>query len=220
MVKLHHTGLAPDWDTIAPKDWSRWQSIANKTQGVVTPGNAVSVLGLVLVLWGLADIVDGSPTSGLLKIVAGRIMDLLDGAVAHKTATKSPLGEATDASVDKLELAIALPVLVWAGILPLLVGLAIALQNITNVVLAFIAKKRGNEIHPSKYGKISTMFQWGAMGMYLLRGGVFTNSSGFMPQILYISASIVAITSLCFGAAATYTYAQAALAKTLPTPHN
>lgn len=213
MVKLHHTGPIPDWEKIDPRDWSSWQRIASKTWGVVTPGNAVSVLGLALVLWGLADIVDGNTASGLFKLAAGRIMDLLDGAVAHKTATKSPIGEGTDASVDKLELAIGLPVLIWTGLLPFLVGFAIALQNIANVVLALIAKRRKYEMHPSKFGKVGMAFQWGAMGLYLLSAVALEGNSDSAPQLLQILAYILAVVSLAFGAVATYGYAQGALVK-------
>ncbi len=212
-MKLHIAGPIPDWENIDPRNWSSWQQIASQSWGTITPGNVISVLGLVLVVWGLADIVDGAPLSGLVKIISGRIMDQLDGAVAHKTATKSPVGEAVDASVDKLELAIALPVLIWMGMLPLLVGFAIALQNIANVILAFIAKKRKNEMHPSKHGKVGMAFQWGAMGLYLLSVAALNGNSESAPQLLQIAAHILAVISLGFGVRATYTYAQAALVK-------
>lgn len=163
---LHLAGPVPDWQNTKPGDRSYWQSIAAKTKGAITPGNAVSVAGLGIVVWGLMDIAGGMTIQGIIKISIGRTFDLIDGWVAHKTATKSSLGEATDATVDKLSLAIGLPVLILHSIIPIFAGAVIGLQNIVNVLLAFIAKGKARNLHPSRLGKIATIIQWATLILY------------------------------------------------------
>jgi len=55
VMKLHHTNGRPDWEAVEPARRNYWQRIAVVTRAIVTPGNALSTLGLGLVLIGVAE---------------------------------------------------------------------------------------------------------------------------------------------------------------------
>lgn len=204
-MKLHIAGPKPDWEEVSPEHQNFWQRYAASTRGVLTPGNMVSLIGLGFVLWGLADL-SSDTLNGLLKITLGRLMDLLDGMVAHKSGTKSHLGEAVDAAVDKIVLVAALPVMIYAGILPLAVGLLIAAQNLFNVIFAAFAKLKKLELHPSRNGKMATGLQWCAIALYLFAALVDNYS-------VVLLAHVTTLISLVFGATATYGYGKDLLSK-------
>lgn len=209
MIDLHYADAEPDWQKVKPQDRNIWQRTAAATDCYVTPGNLVSLLGLALVIWGFVDFAEGNVLGGLIRIAAGRVMDLADGAVAHATGTKNSLGAALDAAIDKIELLIGLLVLTQHGLLPVLVGIAVGLQNTANILLAASAKKRQIELHPSRWGKIATAAQWCAIILYLSVGLSLGPYDESFSRLLIVLAHIVMI--LLFvptGAVATYGYAK------------
>lgn len=167
-MNLHRTGKGGEWEKTDPEKRNIWQRTAAKTHGVAAPANAVSLAGLATVTSGLIDIYYGRTARGLVKIIVGRLADIGDGAVAEATKTKSPLGEAADVVIDKVEVAMALPVLVKSGILPRTATGVLVGQNVANTVASAVAKKRGVEIHPSREGKLNTAGQWLTAGLYTL----------------------------------------------------
>ncbi len=167
-MKLHRASRKPDWEKLRVRHRNYWQRLAASTNGIVTPGNAVSLAGLVLVLLGLVDLYYNHTWRGLILIVAGRVLDIVDGMVAEETGTKSPVGEAVDASIDKLEIAAALPVLVITNILLPWQAVLIALIHLTNAVLSIMAKAQHKIMHTSRTGKYATTLQWSALSLYTL----------------------------------------------------
>lgn len=206
MINLHHADAVPDWEKIPPESWNFWQRTAAATKGLVTPGNIASVLGLGLVLWGLIDIAAGNTRAGFVKIAAGRLMDLVDGAVAHATNTKSLLSEATDASVDKIELAVGLPVLIKQAILPVVAGVVIGVQNLVNIVAAVAAKHKGTELRPSLWGKVSTAVQWGAIVLYGASAAAGQGGRGVLAATLAVLGHVAVVIFIPMGLAATVGY--------------
>src|SRR5690349_11384075 len=101
-MKLHHAGTKPDWDLVAASKRNSWQRLAKLSYGVMTPGNLLSFIGILLVGIGLAAINRQHIWKGLVLLAMGRLCDILDGSAAEYTGTKSPLGEAVDASLDKI----------------------------------------------------------------------------------------------------------------------
>ena len=152
-----------DWERVAPDDWNVYQRIAAATHGTVTPGNAVTLLGATLSVGGLMAIDQDQIEWGLLCLAAGRYCDVKDGDTAERTKTKGPFGEGLDASIDNLLMVFALPVLKRNEIVPENeVNVAAGLVTI-KAAATFFAKRRGNEIHASRLGKIGAAGEWAAI---------------------------------------------------------
>lgn len=214
-MNLHRTGNVPQWETVAPEDRNVFQKVAARTKGVVTPANAVSAAGAVIVGSGLRDISKGRTTKGVVKVAVGRGFDLGDGVTAEATGTKSPLGEAVDVVVDKGETAAALPVLVKADVLPKSTAGVIAAQNAANTAFSMIAKRRGVTLHPSKEGKWSTFGQWTSIGLHGLAAVARDQEYEGLARGLEVAGHISTVATAALGAKAVAGYAQEAL---LPVP--
>jgi cardiolipin synthase len=167
-MQLHRTTGKPDWVVIKPEARNAWQRFAAATKSVVTPGNAVSLVGLLIVCEGMYMLFDHRPTTGLWLIVGGRFCDVADGFVADHTGTKSPLGEAVDATFDKIG---ALGILVAVGIEHIVPWWAVGIigaQNAANSVIAYVGWRRKLAIQPVLSGKLSTALQWLSLSCFLV----------------------------------------------------
>jgi phosphatidylglycerophosphate synthase len=202
-VKLHRTDQLPDWERIEPQSRNLWQRIAARTNGIGTPGNAVSVAGGALVLKGLMDIAEGRTIVGTAEIGIGRICDIVDGFAADATGTKSPKGEALDASIDKVEIAAALATLAFCGLVPVPEAVLIGAQNAANIGISAAAKARERTIHPSKWGKLATLAQWGSLTLHPVSHLITNETASTLTEHL---ATGITGASLLMGAAATYGY--------------
>lgn len=153
-----------------------WQKLAVWSKGLLTPGNLASLAGGISALYGLWIIVDGQTVEGLAFLAAGRIADVADGLIAESTKTKSPIGETVDASIDKVVVGATLLVLGAISLVPWIIIVIAALQNIANVIISVVAKLRDKVIHPSRIGKVSAAFIWTTMILYPL--GDFLKQEG------------------------------------------
>jgi len=212
MMNLHRADVIPEWDKIAADQRNIAQQIAAETNGVITPGNAVSLMGAALVSAGLVDIVKGEMAPGITKLGLGRMADLFDGTAADKTGTKSPLGEALDVIIDKSEMAAALPILIKKGIIPAKFGAAVVAQYGTNFGLTAYAKKQGKEMHTNRSGKLSTGLQWGAIGNYCIAAAVESHDPEVAAKIRQ-TANTLAVGSVTLGAVSVASYARDAFRK-------
>ncbi len=165
---LHRAGKRPQWEETPDLKRNAWQRMAAKTNGVVTPGNAVTMLGFAVVASGLNDIRSGDRLKGVSKIVAGRACDLVDGAIAEWSKTKSPLGEALDAGIDKVEMAAALVMLGSSKEIPSHAVTIIGARDAAMWALTGIARSRKVITHPSLAGKHATFAQWGSLTGFAL----------------------------------------------------
>ena len=163
-----HTAKTADWKKTSGRPLNAWQKVADRTNGVITPGNAASLAGGISALYGLWIIIDGEIIDGLIFLSIGRLADLADGIIADYTKTKSPLGEVVDATIDKLVIAASLLVLGSLELIPWVIILIIAAQNIANVLISIVAKLRKKKLHPSRLGKISAAFSWVTIILYPL----------------------------------------------------
>lgn len=204
-MKLHRVGKRADWDKLKGRQRNFWQRLAVRTHGLITPGNIISIIGFIFVGGGLFFILRGPMAAGLVAIVIGRILDIVDGLLADKTGTKSPLGETIDATIDKIEIAAALPVIVIAGILMPWQAALIFLQHLANVVFTGLAKIRHRAAHASRAGKYATTAQWAAIALYGT-AGLRSSLSG-----ITILADAVFGASVALGTVAAFKYASKAL---------
>jgi len=163
-LKMHQTGNQADWIAVAPAKRSRWQHLAARTYGIVAPANFVSAGSFCLILAGLALVLRGDLALGTFIVGIGRLGDAIDGTVAAKTNTKSPLGRALDAILDKIGALLALVIFTAHDVLPVWVAGAIMAQNLANVAIGLYAPwRRTTILNPTPAGKIATAGFWVAI---------------------------------------------------------
>jgi phosphatidylglycerophosphate synthase len=192
-MKLHRIEGKPEWAAVAQQRRDYWQRVAARTGGVVTPGNFFTVSGFALAAVGLWAIADGQYWAGLALLLVGRFFDIVDGAVADWTGTKSPLGELLDAGFDKLITIAALIVLFAAHLAPWFVVLGLVLPHLIIAFLAGIAASRGKRLHPSLLGKLSMALVWGGLsGLVLLHAlDIVETTVAVAAVYTFIVASII-----------------------------
>lgn len=198
---LHRSGKRADWDTVLPARRSFLQHMAARTGGTITPGNIITLLGAGFVMLGLYDIGQGKVLRGVIEITIGRIADVLDGVVAESTKTKSPLGEALDATFDKIVLFSVLIVFIAKGILPATPALLIVLLQALTAGISLVGKKRGRDLHPSSTGKWATAALW--IGLILYAITAWTDQAW-----LVLLAHVITVAALAGGLAAVAQYAR------------
>ncbi|MDB5166581.1 MAG: phosphatidylglycerophosphate synthase, partial [Candidatus Saccharibacteria bacterium] len=150
----------PDWQSVPPKDRNRWQRLAARTGGWVTPPNVVTIIGLIIAIYGLILIGQYDYWWGLALVAIGRLFDLVDGWLAARTGTKSPLGEVFDASSDKIILAVAIIVLPLAGLMPWFGTIILLILHAIISLISITARLRQYEYHSSWLGKRATAVMW------------------------------------------------------------
>lgn len=159
-MNLHRIDGMPDWEKRTQAQHNIFQKVAARTGGVISPGNAVTLLGLLVVSYGLVLLTHGHLGVGLLFIAAGRMLDVVDGAVADITGTKSPLGELFDVVVDKLETLLVVIVLIIMSHLYWLLIAALIVPQVLIPLVTFYKNQRGISLHPSLTGKLSMAGTW------------------------------------------------------------
>ena len=207
-MDLHYSKRKPDWLLADRTSWNPWQRLAHRTRGIITPGNIASISGLVLVCVGAAQVIQDNSLWGLSMIALGRMLDLADGFLAHHTGTKSRLGEAVDSVADKLASLVVFVVFAIAEIMMLWQLIPLFLLQLGNVVATVIARVRCLTIHTSKTGKIATLLQWIAIGLYAVAFLVKDQTT-----IVTGLAHVVLIVTLLYGVSATLGYYKKALQK-------
>lgn len=169
-MNLHRASNKPDWEKTPTAEHTALQRLAASTYGVITPANIVTIIGLGIVIWGLVAILQGQFFLGLLLVVGGRLLDIVDGVVAEATHTKSPLGELFDAVADKIGTLLTILVLIFAGITYWWVIIALILPQVLIPLLVFYKKQKNIRVHPTRQGKISMALTWvGIAGLLLVK---------------------------------------------------
>ncbi len=217
-MDLHHVHGTADWERIPVEQHNVWQRLASRTNGILTPANFITAAGTLMVGSGLNDIAHGRKGKGLLKMGIGRLADIADGAVAHKTGTKSPLGEFLDASLDKLNMAAAVPVLMFKEVVPADVGITIGLQNLANAAFSAHALRSGNRLKASEQGKLSTSAQWGVLTAYGASSLAGEHGRDRLAVLAEVPAKSAFIVAAALGVAATIDYAEQAFRQVIDQP--
>lgn len=202
-MKLHYAATKPDWERSDQAQHNKWQRLAARTGGIVTPGNAASAGGICLVGVGLVHVHAEELWTGLILVSTGRLCDVLDGIIAERTGTKSPLGEAVDAGLDKIAVLATLIVFAIAKVMPWPLALIIGLQNGATSALALAAKGQKRTIHPAATGKIGTTIEWVA----LLGLGLAHAMHGSFTHIITAAAYGLALIAILLNLMATSWYA-------------
>ena len=167
-MQLHRTTGKADWLAIPPQSHTIWQRLAARTQGIVTPSNAVTIAGFALVLIGLQEILNQHYLSGTVLLTTGRICDILDGWLAELTRTKSPLGEFLDAAIDKTLTILTVATFFAVHIAPAWALIALVTPHVLIVVIMLGWRIRKRAFHPSLVGKLSMVGVWLSLLIYAL----------------------------------------------------
>lgn len=175
-MNLHRTTGKADWERIAPAARTQVQVIAARTRGIVTPPNVITVIGLAIVVYGLIALLDGQFILGLVLLIVGRLLDIVDGMVAEATKTKSPVGELADAAADKIGTLLTIVVLFVAQVAPWWIIAVLLIPQIVIPLTIFYKKQKGISVHPTRQGKLSMALAWvGIAGLVLIK-----SLNGFM----------------------------------------
>ncbi len=196
-MNLHNPGNKPDWELKTSKKSSVWHQIAIATNGVLTPGNIISLSGLLLVIWGAHKIYYGEWQLGLVVVIIGRLFDLVDGVVAERTKTKSQLGELVDTTCDKLSVLVILVVTYSSDSINLVLFGFLALHHLY-MSLFGVTFGRRYHLHTNQIGKLAMFFSWVAISAAILSTKlphVITTSLAIAISIAYISVAIFAMYS-------------------------
>lgn len=200
-MNLHRTTGKPDWDNVSPATRSIFQKVAAATNGILSPANIISVLGLGLVVYGLVEIINQQFWLGLVFVAIGRLLDIVDGAVAEATHTKSPLGELVDASIDKIGTLLTIITLFVANIADWWVIVILLLPQVIIPVIIFFKRRKGINVHPTRVGKVSMALVWvSVVGLLLVK------ALGYMMTMVF-GVYVIAVLSLVLGMYALWQYA-------------
>lgn len=159
-MNLHRTSGKPDWKKVNTSTYNGFQKIAAATNGIVSPANVITVIGLIIVIVGLGAILNQQYWLGLVLVVFGRLLDIVDGVVAEATQTKSPLGEIFDAAADKIGTLLTIIVLFVADVSYWWVIIALLIPQVIIPLVIFYKKQRGIAVHPTRPGKLSMATAW------------------------------------------------------------
>lgn len=209
-MKLHRVKHKADWELVNPADWNVFQRVAAASRGFATPGNVSTLAGFMLVALGVYLLYEEVYFYGFLYIATGRVLDLVDGAIAHKTGTKSHIGEAFDSIADKLAVLIVVVGYSMFNIMPFVyLALFLALQLITSISVGVI-KRRGSNVHTPKIGKIASFLMWISVGFFSV---VFMTGSENMYYALFLVAHVSFYIALAANVQSTQYYVRKALSE-------
>jgi phosphatidylglycerophosphate synthase len=189
-MDLHRVGKKADWQAISSRRRNSWQRLAAASGGLLTLGNLLTVVGFILVVAGLWAVARQQYWWALVLLAVGRGCDLLDGLLADRTGTKSPLGEKMDASVDKLETGLALIVLLATGLVPWLAVWAVLLPHAAIAIMSMLVVSRGSVLHPSRLGKYSMAAAWFGLGSFVLWRALDVASQGWARLVAYALVTV------------------------------
>lgn len=183
------------------------------SKDIFTIPNAMSITGGILTWHGAGSI---ESTAGLSEVIIGRIIDVLDGAVARATGQTSNLGAGVDASIDKAATAKLLCDLTRKNAAPKPVIGTIALLNTINAAATGITNMRnggkGFSDRPSKSGKLAMAGETVTLFAY---AGAYTaehNGRPGLAKILRNFGCAALIVSLPFATRAAHEYLKRAAA--------
>jgi phosphatidylglycerophosphate synthase len=201
-MELHRVTSTPDWVKRSAADYNRWQAIAARTHGILTPGNIVTIAGVILSVLGLDALLRHDYWGAAALLATGRLGDIVDGWAAERTGTKSPLGELLDAASDKLVTVLAVVTFVVTRVTFLWLLVALLLPHIVIALIAAIAKERHKRIHPSRIGKLSMAVAWCSLLGLVLTRATHSSRTGDFSLVVYG----VGLLSIGLGCSAAYGY--------------
>lgn len=174
-LQAHAAGSTPEYDVDVK---NIFQEFAALTHGVATPGNALTGLGFAANIQACKILRSGNVSDGTLSgqqlvqacdlLAVDGFFDLLDGAAAKATKTRSPLGRRADAGTDPIRTLNSFHALWQCGILSDSVALTLGMEKAVTILPSIVANIRGNEPVVASASKALTAVQRSTAGFYLM----------------------------------------------------
>jgi CDP-diacylglycerol--glycerol-3-phosphate 3-phosphatidyltransferase len=158
--------------------------------GLVNIANALTVVRLILVPVFVALLLTGGVAGRIAACVVfgvASVTDFLDGELARRRSLITDFGKIADPIADKALTGSALVVLSWMGELPWWVTGVILFRELAVTGLRFWVIHHG-VIAASRGGKLKTVLQVIAIGLYILPGPF-----GVVRQVVMAAALIVTV---------------------------
>jgi len=161
---------APGWSRDGPADIAAGGTSATPPTGLFNVANGLTVLRLALVPAFVVFLVMGGTaarSTALVLFVAASLTDWLDGRLARGRGIITDFGKIVDPIADKALTGSALISLSFLGELPWWVTGVILFREVGVTILRFWVIRHG-VIPASRGGKLKTLLQLVAIGLYIL----------------------------------------------------
>ncbi len=161
---------APGWSRDPPADIAAGGTSATPPTGLLNVANGLTVLRLALVPAFVVFLVMGGTaarSTALVLFVAASLTDWLDGRLARGRGIITDFGKIVDPIADKALTGSALISLSFLGELPWWVTGVILFREVGVTILRFWVIRHG-VIPASRGGKLKTLLQLVAIGLYIL----------------------------------------------------
>lgn len=207
--KLHRVvkGKKSDWEGLSATHLNKWQKVASRTHGVVTIGNATSLSGFILIIFGLYSFTNGAALLGSALILTGRLMDYFDGIAADMTKTKSSLGAKIDTHLDTIGLALALIVLIATDTIPLLATMIIILPRILGAFGYALSNARGKHLDTTPRSKVAAGLVSAGVVLFMFKDAL----GGSAGDLTYILAWVIMLLATALSAPTHFEYLRVGL---------
>ena len=198
----------PQLDAEAGRELTGLQWVAERTNGVITPANAVTVLGVGLTALGCREFVMGNHSLAVGIIAVGAVCDALDGQIARRTRTANyQVGRYLDIGADGVKAAMLGGALYGSGVYS---GVELAMNYgpkalgwAANGVSKFIAK---NDPKTSQTGRVAEVARWVAPGLAVASSLLVDHGQAAAGEIVRRASHVATVASCALGLTAAAGY--------------
>jgi cardiolipin synthase len=158
---------------------------------ILTVPNAISALRLVGVgffVWLAFGRNQPAPAGWLLLAIGWT--DWIDGYLARRLDQVSDVGKVLDPLADRLAIATAVIGGTLVGVVPIVLGVGIALREVLVAVGALIVARRGSKIEVKWLGKLGTFILYGAIPAFYVSHGPFA------PTLFLVTGWVLGVAGL------------------------
>jgi phosphatidylglycerophosphate synthase len=175
-----------------------------RTEDILTPANAVTLLGLGLTIVGAARLDTGL---GFLLVVIGKLLDIADGRVARRTHT-SRFGTVMDTTADKITSLVLLLSAYHFNLVPVAFLLFVFWQHLTVAAITVYATLSGVALRVTAVGRQNMFLN--SLALFLL---IATNFVGGLLQDLSFGLGAILVgVSIVYGISTILSYTHQAFA--------
>lgn len=198
----------PQQDLAAGKELTSLQKVAEATHGIITPANAITVLGIGLTALGCREFVAGNESLAVGIIAVGAACDALDGQVARRTRTANyQTGRYLDIGADGVKAAMLGGALYASGTysgpeLAMNYGPK-ALGWVANGVSRFVSH---NDPKTSRLGKVAEVARWVAPGLAVASSLLADNGREAIGEVAKRASRVATVASCAIGLTAAAGY--------------
>lgn len=204
----------PQLDAAAGRELTSLQRTAEKTNGVVTPANAITMLGVGLTALGCHEFVVGNHSLAVGIIAVGAVCDALDGQVARRTRTANyQVGRYLDIGADGVKAAMLGGALYSSGVYS---GVELAMNYgpkalgwLANGASKFIAK---NDPKTSQAGRVAEVSRWVAPGLAVASSLLVDHGQSAVGEIVRRTSHVATVASCALGLTAAAGYVKGLVA--------